>query len=818
MRLIDLARPHLDGVHTVVEVVSPDLDLRPFLSELEDVEYLRYEPDAWETGDPPEITAGTLVIVSVGPDGSRQLPVSAGTRILEQVGPDGRGLMLFGYPSSELPYHRVLDALTAQRCQVLHAATLDYIHLRCGIAFARAGHLLPPRDFSGHAVTADGAPGTSGEAGEQPGEDAADAGTGAADPLVALRIANEYMLADFVSRGLRAHLLDLERVAGAAASERSEAAGLTSRNERLVRELDDARRQLSRADARLAAIERSATWEVGRLLVSAAKNPRRGARMPRQLYRLWQQRGASARAGTNGSAAPAGPGARSRPGAGSVPGLPPQPQLDTTEVPGWGAADGLLAAFTVPGAARPAGAGQLVIAGVLTSRSAATLEGDAVVHPLMPHDAVLMLERTAADLVLIEASALLAGGPWSYAADPAAADRGRLLAGLIGLARGLEKPVVLINDVPAAQLPELGRLASRCDAVTDAGLGVQLARFNPVDLSPDRPCDPVYCGTRSPRERPAQRRLLDELTAGTGDGKGAVRLIGEGSWRDAPALYRRHGLFVAASAAQAHEQLACGARVIGPIGTGGVLPGASQIRDGIDTARRLGPCGVTEIRDTLRGLFREDATPARLAELARLAGLPPIAGGSRQIAVLAMPRDEGEVKRLASAVLRQQHRPSELVVALLPESSAQQPGSHPRTRGDGSGGAALTERVVSAALAEVAASGVAVRAVRAPGPAQAARAVRSPWAAPWDTTRDYPDTHLLDLACGLECSRADAVGYSPGDGYVFSTKIEPALARPGLLAGAAAGPGGAAGSTAPAAAFSSDGWSRQGLTLFAIPG
>ena len=299
--------------------------------------------------------------------------------------------------------------------------------------------------------------------------------------------------------------------------------------------------------------------------------------------------------------------------------------------------------------------------------------------------------------------------------------------------------------------------------------------------------------------------------------RASIRLIEEGSWRDTPSLYRRHGLFVAASAAQAHEQLACGARVVGPIGGGGAAPDAARIRDEIETARSRGPCGVTEIRDTLRGLFREHATPVRLAELARLAGLPVTVTGSRQIAVLAMPRDQAEVTRLASAVLRQQHRPSEVVVTLPPESSAERPaGESPAgTRKEGKDGAALTERGVSAAFAEVSASGIAVRTVRAEGPgkaARAARAVRSPWAAPWDTTRDYPDTHLLDLACARECSRADAVGYSPGDGYVFSTKIEPALARPGLLAATATD--GGAGS----AAFSSDAWARRGLALFAIPG
>jgi hypothetical protein len=776
MRLIDLVRPQLDGVDAVVEVIAPDLDLRPFLSELEGVRYLRYRPDAWESEEPPQITDGTLVVMAVGPDGSRQFPLAAARRVLEHIGPAGRGLMLFGYAGAELPYHQVIDALTTQRCQVLHAATLDYLHLRCGIAFSRPGELQAPRDYAGQPVSVSDAA-------------AADSRTPAESSQVALRIANEYVLADFVSRGLRAHLLDLERLAGAAAFDRGTTAGLTSKNERLARDLEEAQRQLSRADARVAAIERSATWEVGRMLVSAARNPRRGMRVPRQLYRLWQQRGASARAGTNGAAAAAGPGQPR----GDNRAASPAPAAGRAGEAAWGAADGLLAAFTPPGAMQAAAVGQLVIAGVLTARSCATLDGDAVVHPLMPHNAALVLERTAADLVLIEAAALLPGNAWSYAGDPAAADSGRLLAALIGLARALDKPVVLLRNVAPSRLPELGRLASRCDAVTDEGLGVQLARFNPVDLPMDRPCDPVYYGTRSPRERPAQRRLLDELTAGP---DAPVRLVADGSWRDAPAVYRRHGLFVAASAAQAREQLACGARVIGPLApAGGAAPDADRIRGEIDMARDRGPCGPAGIRDVLRGLFQEHATPVRLVDLARLAGLPTGPAGSREIAVVAQltgSADAGEVSRLASAVLRQRHRPSEVVV------------SWPA----GSAGTALTERAVAAELAELTASGVAVRTARASGAAVAARAARAAWVAPWESAREYPDTHLLDLACARECSRADAVGYSPGDGYVFSAKIEPALARRELLA--------AAGSTGGSAS-SSDSWARRGVALFALP-
>ena len=179
----------------------------------------------------------------------------------------------------------------------------------------------------------------------------------------------------------------------------------------------------------------------------------------------------------------------------------------------------------------------------------------------------MLIEGTGADLVLIEAAALLPGAPWAYATDPAAADRGRRLARLIVMARSLGKPVILIRNVPQSLMPGIGWLAAGCDAVIDGGLGVQLARFNPIGITHARAAAPVYAGARDPREAPAVRALLDALTGGPDP---AVQLAGDAarSWRALPALYREHAVFVTASADQAREQAASGSRVIGPLGSG----------------------------------------------------------------------------------------------------------------------------------------------------------------------------------------------------------------------------------------------------------
>jgi len=810
MRLIDLAQPYLDGVHTIVEVAAGELDLSPYLRDAGEITYLRCRPGE----DLPAIGKGVMLVLSAGPDPLWHLPFAACREILAQVEDGGRGLVLFGHAGADLPYHEILDTLVARRCQVLQAATLDYTGLRCGIAFAQAEDVQAPPDYFGRPVPA---------------------ATRAGARDVALRISSEYVLDGFVSRAQRARQLDAAQpaeTAGAAgiaitagitaadvdgettadgdgetaADENDEeavqasAAVRTADRERLARALRDAEQQLATAQERLAAVEGSLAVQVGRQLSAVIRSPwHRGRRLPRQLYRMWRRRRAgkagsgNVRAGQPGRASAARSTSMSR----------------------------VLAGRGVPGPGWPSDApARLVVAGVLTPRTCATLSPDALVYPLLPHDTDA-LDGTGADVVIVDSAATLAGGPWSYIGDAAATDRNKRLADLIGIARSLGIPVVFLRSLPSHRAPGLELIAASCDAVFDGGLGVQLARFNPVDLDPDRSCDPVYTGRRDPREDPAIKRLLDALLAAPPGGPATadrtIRVVADIGWDAEPGWYRRHGLFVTASPRQAREQLACGARVVvaapqqaraqqaraqqaaaqqagRELAVGAaVVTGAAAAASQIAAERALGVREPGEIRTLLRDIFTTHATPVRLAELARLVGAAadPLAGRQVTVAVRwpgsggagAEVSVDDDAARLAGALLRQRHRPSEVVLA----ASEQGP---PPDR-------------VPAGMHELTDAGIGVRLAVEPGVPGAARAARTGWVVRWDAARAYPDPYILDLVCAQECARADAVGYAAGAEYVFAPEIEPALIRGQLLR---------------SGELSAGAWGRRGHTLFSISG
>lgn len=593
-------------------------------------------------------------------------------------------------------------------------------------------------------------------------------------------------------------------ITDAAPGAAGEDAGLAAERERLARQLRDTRLQLAMTQARLSALEQSSAMRFGRTVANAARRPwPRGAQLPRDLYRLWRERGLPKSGAQNAATALA--------------------SAQLTDLAGTG--ERFLSALTAPGvlsladpaltlagtgagpggmAAAAAGTG-LVITGAISSLGCATLAPDAVVHPLLPHDADVVLEGTGADLVLIEAAAMLPGASWAYATDPAGADRGRRLARMIVMARSLGKPVVLIPNVPRSLMPGLSWLAASCDAIADDGLGVQLARFNPVGVDAARPTEPVFAGERDPRESPAVRALLDSLTGGQYP---PVLLAGSAAagWRSLPALYRQHAVFVTVSAAQALEQVACGARVIGPVASGvssgsGVsgVPGGSgglgaDLARRIEDARAASPLDLSQIRAALRDIFTSHATPARLTALARAAGLPPGLVGGRQIAVLARVADTAQARRLADTLLRQRLRPAEVVVAA------------PASAHLGEALAGLADHGVTVLTED------ASRLPEGEGWSRPlARLASAPWVAPlvapWpadgaalgaDALRD---TYLLDLACARECAQADAVGFGPAE-YEFTRWLDaPALARRDLLL-----PGG------PAAGD----WGGHGLRQFTI--
>jgi len=519
-------------------------------------------------------------------------------------------------------------------------------------------------------------------------------------------------------------------------------AGVAAERDRLARLLRETRLQLAMTQARLSALEQSATLELGRTLVRAARRPwPRGAQLPRDLYRMWR-----------GGSASQTPGATS-------PAMLALASAQLGDLAGGG--HRLLSALTAPGLSASglsaASEPSLVVTGVLTSRACATLAPDAAVHPLLPHDADILLESCGADLVLIQASALLASSPWAYAVDPAGADRGRRLARLIAAARAVGKPVIFVRDIPPHLAPGLDWVAASCDVVTEDGLGVQLSLFNPIGLPVVRGGLPVYAGVRDPRESPALRTLLDAVT---GAEHGAVTVKGDVPWRRLPDLYRSHRLFLAVSPDQALEQRACGARVVMASGEP-----ADLVRRLADAAA-AGPEDLTEVTGWLRGIYLSEATAARLGALAGLAGLTgltppggePVSG--RRLALLARAADAAAASELSVSVRRQRLRPAELVVCA---------GDSERAR-----------RSVAAALGDLPDVQVIGHAGEDWLAACAARA-RAPWVAPWDAGRDVPDSYLLDLACARECSRADAVGYG-GAAYQYVTFLKsPGLARRDLL-------------------------------------
>jgi hypothetical protein len=606
--------------------------------------------------------------------------------------------------------------------------------------------------------------------------------------------------------------------ASGAAGDAGEHAGVVAERERLARQLRETRMQLALTQARLTALQNSATMALGKTLVNAAKRPwPRGAQLPRDLYRMWKGRG--------------GPG---KSGGANLATALAAAQLNDLK----GTGGRFLSALTTPGAVSLSdpvlGAGgaeprRLVITGALTPLACATLAPDAIIHPLLPHDADVLIDGTGADLVIIEAAALLPGSPWAYATDPAATDRGRRLARMIVMARSLGKPVVLVRNVPPALLPALGWVAAACDVVWDEGLGVQLARFNPIGVA-SRPTAPLYAGDRDPRERPAVRALLDQLTAGTAGEPVRVQVTGARSWRGLPELYRGNGVFLTASPDQAHEQLACGARVVGPVGSGadgsgpvgsgaegsgadgsgadGSGAGAAEIATELAAASSVMPLTASGARAGLREIFEAHATPVKLAGITRAAGLPAALVGGRAVTVLAIVDGAAAARRLAAAQLGQRMRPAE-VIAGAPEGQAAVVTEALGALRDAGIGVRVT--TVAADAPDTAESGTAESGTAEHGTGgleRLAALASSPWVAPWPRgeQRDAASSaYLLDLACARECAQADAVGFgaSPeGGDFQFTQRLAvPALARRELFL---------PGSPAP------DTWGTRGFRTFLI--
>lgn len=230
---------------------------------------------------------------------------------------------------------------------------------------------------------------------------------------------------------------------------------------RLKSTLREREARLDELERRLAALEASTAVQFGRLVAGAARDPKRGKRLPRELYRLWRKRSAPVSAAARAAAGGAQP--------------------DRVERP----EDRLLVAgpSDVP-----------VVAGVLAPGTAAALAGHAKVVALYPHDAAIALEAADVDALVVDAAAGEPGGPWAYLGVPGMYDRDLALHEIRRIAAARSLPLVLWGEAPPATLASLHWDAT---ATTPAGL-VRLLDPAP---SPDRANGPAAASsaaTRSP--------------------------------------------------------------------------------------------------------------------------------------------------------------------------------------------------------------------------------------------------------------------------------------------------------------------------------
>ena len=520
-----------------------------------------------------------------------------------------------------------------------------------------------------------------------------------------------------------------------------------------LRRLDQ---RLRETEERLAAVEDSTSYRLGHSLVAAARTPIRIGRLRRELRRAWHSR--------------VGPPA---PRPHRAAGLPPAAPWRTV----------------------PSSRGRLVIAGVLRDETAATIEPDAAVFRIGPADGPAALEHADPDLVLVETGAFGAGRPWAYTGDPAATEREGQLLALLAAARAAGRPTVLwwtaATPEPIGIVPLAGRFDLELAAPSSAegspwDPGVQLARFNPLDLDPARSAAPLFLGAWPERRAGPTRDLLEALLLAAAAAhleilvdahdlggpeafpaalQGCIR--GRRETAFAADLYRARAVVIGDPFATgdglrpALEALACGSRVVAlPVAGLAEVGGAAvaTMRDAAEAASTLtgalerGARADSDVRSVLRTIFLRHAAPIRLAELTGRLGLALDPLGTRRVAVLAPIAGADDPSQLVESVLRQRLAPAELVVT-------------------GEAAARLDGRARSA----LETAGIALHGTDGQASARVwmslAAGAATGWVAPWAGNAQDP-SHLLDLVLAGECSRADAVGFAATESWCFVDDLE----------------------------------------------
>lgn len=203
---------------------------------------------------------------------------------------------------------------------------------------------------------------------------------------------------------------------------------------RLRSRLREREERLAELERRLAALEASTAVQFGRLVAGAARNPKRGKRLPKDLYRLWRKRNAPV----------------SSPSSAGGQGVP----VDRVDRP----ESRLLVAGPCDG---------LIVAGVLSAPTAVLLGERAKVVPLYPHDAAIALQSADVDMVVVDAAAGEPGGAWAYLGVPGMYDRDLALHEVRRIAAARSLPLVLWAPREAPPAPATLGCLSWDATVTD---------------------------------------------------------------------------------------------------------------------------------------------------------------------------------------------------------------------------------------------------------------------------------------------------------------------------------------------------------------
>jgi hypothetical protein len=224
-----------------------------------------------QASDATDIGPGRVAVGMIGPDPATHTDPQSLGALLARLRPGARAVLLSGWPIEVLPYHRLLGPLGAARCQVTDVVPVEQAPLHggvhCALVIACVDKVLPVRsyltDLQGEQVPA-----------------------GPEDEFATtLRVLNEYVLAEFVSRPLRQRLAEVET----AAELRQQLTARQTQVERLEH-------RLAKAQASLASVESSATYQLGNTLVQGVRHPARAVvSVPKGVAQVWRTWRASRR-------------------------------------------------------------------------------------------------------------------------------------------------------------------------------------------------------------------------------------------------------------------------------------------------------------------------------------------------------------------------------------------------------------------------------------------------------------------------------------------------------------------------------------------